>query len=68
MINSFGVIEAREPTFRKLAKLLDSCSAAHGCEECAQFPNCIRAWDEFIANFAMRRESSLRKKHLVSVA
>ncbi len=68
MISDLSAIETREPTFQKLAKLLDKCSTAHGCEGCLRFPICIRAWDEFITNFAAKRESSLRKKQLVAVA
>lgn len=68
MTNSLSVIEARAATFQKLAKLLDSCSAVYGCEGCIRFPNCISAWDEFIANFAVKRESSLRKRQSVSKA
>jgi hypothetical protein len=68
MTNDLSAIEAREPTFQKLAKLLDKCSTAHGCEECLRFSSCIRAWDEFITNFAAKRESSLRKKQLVALA
>ncbi len=63
MANRLSVIEAREPTFEKLAKLLFSCSVARGCEGCIQFPNCIRAWDEFIANFAVKRESSFKRRY-----
>jgi hypothetical protein len=68
MTNDLSAIEAREPTFQKVAKLLDKCSAAHGCEDCLRFPRCITAWDEFITNFAAKRESSLRKKQLVALS
>jgi len=68
MTNDLSAIEAREPTFQKLAKLLDKCSTAHGCEGCLRFPRCIGAWDEFITNFAARRESSLRKRQLGALA
>ena len=67
MTNNLSVIGAREPTFQKLARLLDRCSDVHGCEGCIQSPSCIRAWDEFVANSLPKGSDFCEEGHLVTL-
>jgi len=62
MARNLDVSECDEALFQKMGTLLDNCSSARGCEGCIGFPECIRAWDQWIASFTVRSGATLGRR------